>query len=262
MKKVGLALGSGAVRGLIHVGVLKTLIKHKIPIDFIAGSSIGSWVGAHYSIYKDIDKLEELTVGKKWEKLKTFLELSWSGGLVGGKKLEKLLNEWLGGANFKNCQIPLKIVATDLVKGETVTFQEGSLTRAVQASMAVPGVFKPIRFKNRILVDAGISNPVPDDLVKEMGADIVIAVNLDNFQDIQKKKYTRFSDVGLRTAEIMRHYLAVHCMQDVDFIVQPNLSKYASWSDYFTKKDMGREIVEIGERETEKIIPAIKKALQ
>ena len=262
MKKVGLALGSGAVRGLIHVGVIKTLIKHNIPIDFIAGSSIGSWVGAHYSLYQDIDKLEELTVGKKWEKLKAFLELSWSGGLVGGKKLEKLLKEWLGNSDFKQCKIPLKLVATDLVKGESVIFETGPLTRAVQASMAVPGVFKPIKFKNRILVDAGLSNPVPDDLVKEMGADIIIAVNLDNFQQASKKKYTRFSDVGLRTAEIMRHYLAVHCMKDADFIIQPNLSKYASWSDYFTKKNMGREIVKIGERETEKIIPALKKALQ
>ncbi len=261
MKKVGLALGSGAVRGLVHVGVVKTLIKHKIPIDFISGASIGAWVGAHYSLYKDIEKLEELTVGKKWEKLKAFSELSLSGGLVGGKKLERLLRSWLGDADFTQCQIPLRIVATDLVKGESVIFKSGSVTKAIQASMGVPGVFKPIAFKNKILVDGGVSNPVPDDLVKGLGAEIVIAVNLDNFQEKKQKKYTRFSDVGLRTAEIMRHYLAKYSLQDADFIIQPNLSKYASWADYFTK-DLGQEIVQIGERETEKIIPQIKKAIQ
>jgi len=262
MKKVGLALGSGAVRGMIHIGVLKTLVKHKIPIDFIAGSSIGAWVGAHYALFQNVELLEKVTVENKWEKLVCFLEPCLSGGMVKGDKLEKLLNEWLKNSRFKDTKIPLRIMATDLIKGDEVIFKSGSLTKAVQASMAVPGVFKPIFYKNKFLVDAGVCNPVPDEIVREMGADIVIAVNLDNFQDDRVKNYTKVSDVALRTAEVMRHHLAKNTLNDADIIIQPPLGKYSNWSDYFIKKDMAREIVQIGVEETEKIIPHLKTLLK
>ena len=117
-KKIGLALGSGGVRGLVHVGVLKVLIENNIPIDYIAGTSIGAWVGAHYALFQDIKKLEEFTVGKRQEKLLSFIDTSFSGGLVKGKKLEKLLNVWLNNSDFKDLKIPLSIVSTDLIKAE------------------------------------------------------------------------------------------------------------------------------------------------
>ena len=183
-KKVGLALGSGGVRGLAHIGVLKALLKHNIPIDYLAGSSIGAWVAAHFSLYGDIAKTEDFTVGKKKEKFLSFLEPNMSGGLVKGEKIEMLLDEWLGGSSFSDLKIPLKIVATNIISGQKVIFTEGKLATVVRASMAVPGLFKPVIINNQSLVDGGISDPVPVDLLRESGAEIIIAVNLDFFSFI------------------------------------------------------------------------------
>jgi len=261
-KKVGLALGSGGVRGLAHVGVIKTLLKHDIPIDYIAGCSIGAWVGAHYALYQDINLLEEFTVGKKKEKIFSFLEPTLRGGLVKGRKIEKLLNTWLGDADFKDLKIPLNIVAADLLSGEQVIFGSGKLSFAARASMAIPGLFQPIRYKDKILVDGGICNPVPDDLVRKMGADVVIAVNLDSFQGSNgfSKKNLNFYSIALRTMFLMRDYLAKYSMKDYDVAIQPMLAKYSSWVGYFTG-DVGQKIVAIGEKETEKMIPLIKEKL-
>lgn len=261
-KKVGLAFGSGAVRGLAHIGVIKTLLKHDIPIDFISGSSIGAWVGAHYALYKDIEKTAELTVGKKKEKLLSFLEPSLSGGLIKGEKVEALLDGWLGISYFKDVKIPVRVVATDLVRGEPVVFSSGRLGFAVRASMAIPGLFAPIKHEDKILVDGGVSNPVPDDVVKNMGADIVIAVNLDNFQgqELFDGNNLKLNKIAIRSAEVMRHYLSQYSIKNADIIIRPKLRKYSSWREYFMK-DIGGEIVRIGAEETEKFIPRIKELL-
>jgi len=156
-------------------------------------------------------------------------------------------------------------VATDLIKKEQVIISDGSLAAAVHASMSLPWVFKPISYQDKVLVDGGVSNPVPDDIVRAMGAEVVVSVNLDNFHDIikatdQKIKFG-FIEVVNRSMDVMRHYLAHYSIKDSDIIIQPLLSKYSSWKDYFTT-DNGAEIVEVGFQATEKIIPALKELLQ
>lgn len=261
-KKIGLALGSGAVRGLAHIGVIRTLLHHAIPIDYIAGTSIGAWVGAHYALFADIEKTETFTIGKKKEKLLSFLEPSMSGGLVKGKKLERLLDEWLDGRSFHNTKIPINVVATDLVQGSEVVFDSGNLAFAVRASMAIPGLFQPITHAGKILVDGGLCNPVPDNVVRRMGADIVIAVNLDYFQE--QEGFTEgdrsLNKIVVRTGEIMRHFLAHYSMKSADIIIQPKLKKYSSWREYFMN-DIGSEIVALGAQEMEKAIPALQKLI-
>ena len=121
-KTVGLALGSGGVRGIAHIGVIKTLIKHGIPIDYMAGSSIGAWVACHFALFLDIDKTSEFTIGKKREKLISFLELTRRGGLVKGLKLEAFLEEWFEGKDFSDLKIPVKVAGTDIVNGEKIVF--------------------------------------------------------------------------------------------------------------------------------------------
>jgi len=261
-KTVGLALGSGGVRGLAHIGVIKVLLKHKIPIDFIAGCSIGAWVGAHYALFQDIERLEEYTVGKKREKLYSFFDLSIKGGLIKGDKIQKLLNGWLGQAKFSDLKIPFSSVAANLITGEQVIFDKGNLAFGVRASMAVPDLFKPIIYKNKVLVDGGIINPVPDDVVKRMGADFIIAVNLDNYQQkgLFKRKDLSFIKTAWRTTEIMRHYLANYSMAHADVRIQPQLASYASWTEYFMH-EIGQKIVRIGEREAERMMPIIKSKL-
>lgn len=262
-KTVGLALGSGGIRGLAHVGVIKTLLKHGIPIDFIAGSSIGAWVGAHYALFQDIDRLEEFTVNKKEEKLGVLFEPSLMGGFVGGERTKKLLTEWLEDASFEETKIPLAVVATDLYKREACVFTSAALVPAVQASMAVPGLFKPVTYHGRVLVDGGVTNPVPSDVVKKMGADIVIAVNLYRIPEDPDESHQGlgFLAVANRTIEIMRYQLANSSTQSADIVIEPLLETFAGWTQYFMK-EVGQEIVAIGEAEAEKNIPKIKALLQ
>ncbi len=261
-KTIGLALGSGGVRGLTHVGVIKVLEENNIKIDYIAGTSVGAWVGAHYALYQDIDTLREFTIGKRKEKMLSFLDASFSGGLIKGKKLEKMLNIWLNKANFNDLKIPLNIVATDLIKAEPVVFNSGSLAFAARTSMAIPGYFKPITWKDKILVDGGLTNPVPDDVVKQMGADIVIAVNLNNFQTpIRfKKKEPSVTEVALRTNEIIQCYLTKHSLRQADIIIQPHLGQHSSWKRYFLN-GKGEEMVKIGEEAMRAALPELLKKI-
>jgi NTE family protein len=261
-KTVGLALGSGGVRGLAHIGVIKTLLKHKIPIDYISGASIGAWVGAHFALYQDIEKTADFTAGKKKEKLISFLEPNISGGLVKGDKLELLVNEWLDNANFEDLKIPLKIAVTDLLSGNKIVCSEGKLAPAVRASISVPGVFKPVIFEHRALVDGGLSNPVPVDLVKELGAEIVVAVNLDFFSGFDNISPTDvgYGNVADGTIKIMRHHLARYSCRGADFVIEPDLMNFSSWSNYFMNDNVG-EGIKLAEEATEKIIPALKEMI-
>lgn len=263
-KKVGLALGSGGVRGLAHVGVIRALLAHDIPIDYIAGSSIGAWVGAHFSLFQDMEILTELTVGKRREKLRALFEPSWHGGLIGGKKIQGLLSRWLGSASFHDTVIPFAAVTTDVVKREMRVFTEGELVPAIQASMAIPGIFKPIVHEGHVLIDGGVSNPVPIDVVRRMGADIVIGVNLYRLSEQESGGSTDaggFMDVTRRTLEIMHYSLAAKCMESADIAIEPPVGRYAGWTDYFMERD-GERVVEMGAIETERIMPILKKILQ
>lgn len=261
-KTLGLALGSGGVKGLAHIGVIRTLLKHNIPIDYIAGSSIGSWVGAHFALYQDIEKTADFTAGKKKEKLYSFLEPNLSGGLVKGDKLESLLNDWLGGANFADVKIPFKVAATDLLSGKKVIFNSGKLSSAVRASISVPGFLKPVFAGDEALVDAGISNPVPVDLVKDLGAEIVLAVNLDFFPGFEDVKNTDlgYLNVADGVISIMRHHLAQYSCRGADFIIEPPLKDFSSWSSYFINNN-DQKIIALAEEETEKIIPQLKEKI-
>jgi len=264
-KKVGLVLGSGGVRGLAHIGVIKKLIENDIPIDYIVGSSIGAWVGAHYALFKDIKKLEEYTLKKKKEKFFSFLEPTLRGGIVKGNKVEKLLNDWLSNALFKDTKIPLRIVATDLISGEPFVFKEGNISTAVRASVSIPTLFSPFKFKDKLLVDGGISNPVPDDEIRKMGAEVVISVNLDNYiknEIFEEKKSKNLSDVALRSLNILRYRLSKFSTLNSDIIIEPHTPVVGirSFKNYF-QDSITVDLVKNGEIETEKLISKIKSLL-
>jgi NTE family protein len=261
-KKVGLALGSGAVRGLAHIGVIRTLLKHNIPIDYLAGSSVGAWVGAHFALYQDIDLTANLTVGNKKEKFFALLEPTIFDGIIKGEKVGALLNEWLNDHSFDDVKIPFKVAATDLISGNKVILSEGKLASAVRASMAVPGFFKPVILENKVLVDGGISDPVPVDLVRELGAEVVIAVNLDFSQEILNitPDQIGLTNIATRTLKVMRHHLAQYSCYGADFIIEPPLQIYSSWSDYFINNN-DQKIIGLAEEATEKIIPKLKEMI-
>jgi len=262
-KTIGLALGSGAFRGFAHIGVIRSLEKHNIPIDYLSGSSIGAWVAAYYAIFKDISKLEKVLVGNPKKNLPMFFDLSWTGGFIGGRKFMTFLEKNLHQHNFSFLSIPLKIVATDLITGNPFVFETGDVAQAVRASTSVPLVFKPVKHQNKLLIDGGLSNPVPGDLLREMGADIVIGVNLYHKNEFIEKKFT-MPKVVLRSTRIVLHNLAKVAIKNADIVIKPDASKYVgenSFSKYFTK-EIAEAIIKIGERATDKIIPQIKALLK
>lgn len=262
-KKIGLALGSGAYRGFAHIGVLRVLEKHKIPIDYLSGSSIGAWVAAYFAMFKDTDRLEADLINNQQENLSLLFDLNWSGGFIGGNKFVKYLEKRLQGYDFSSLKIPLKIVATDLATARPYVFSKGSIATAVRASTSVPVLFKPLEHDNCLLVDGGMSDPVPCDLVKEMGADIVIGVNLYHDNEFKNGKLG-LSQVVVRSSLVVLHNLAKSSLTKADVTITPDLAHIGSHSGiskYFTKK-IAEEMISIGEKATEAVIPAIKKLLK
>jgi len=179
--KTGLALGSGAARGLAHIGVLKALIEEGVSIDMIAGSSMGALVGACYARNGEITDLEEIVLKIDWKQLAQLADPNLAllfKGVIHGKKVKELLKAVIGDVEFKDLKIPFAVMATDVNTGGEVVIKEGSVIEAVRASISIPAIFTPVKFKNRFLIDGGIVNPIPVNIVKSMGAAFVIACNV------------------------------------------------------------------------------------
>jgi len=261
-KKIGLALGSGGFRGFAHIGVIKALKKHGIPVDYISGSSAGAWVAAHYALFLDAEKLENDLVVNPKVSMPVFLDFSYRGGLVNGQKFTNRIKQTLKNKDFSDTKIPIQIAATDLVSGQSAVFSDGDLARAVRASSSVPLVFKPVAYRGQLLVDGGLSNPVPVGLVREMGADIIIAVNLYHRNEFIKKKFT-MAKVVLRSTRIVLHNLARHDIEDADFVISVDTSSFnfdSGLKKYFSTA-IAAQLIKIGEKAAEKAIPEIKKRL-
>jgi NTE family protein len=176
-KKIGLALGSGAARGLAHIGVLKVLEEEGIGIDVIAGTSIGAFIGALYAAGVSVAQMEEVALNVDWRRLARLIDPTFpSAGLIDGKKVSLFMSELLPVRTFEELQIPLAVIATDLETGEPLIIKKGQLLKALQAAVAFPGIFPPIRFGDRFLIDGGLCNPVPGDVALDLGAEVVIGV--------------------------------------------------------------------------------------
>ena len=177
-RKVGLALGGGSARGFAHIGVIHVLEAEGIPIDCIAGTSIGAIVGAVYAAGQ-LPNAEEFLAKMDWKKVPSLLDpLLPVSGLLGGKRLEKLFDSLLQKRSIEAFPIPFAAVAADLATGAEVVLTQGNAVKAIRASMSLPGIFTPVFFQERFLVDGGIVSPVPVVAARKLGADIVIAVNL------------------------------------------------------------------------------------
>lgn len=180
-KKIGVALGSGGMKGLAHIGVLKVLEEHKIPVDFISGTSIGAVIGALYAAEPNAKKLEKIALDQKLNSLFDYTLSRY--GLIKGEKIEKYLKEKLDNVSFKELKIPLFVTAFDLEEKREIIFSKGDVAKAVRASIAIPGIFFPVANNKEMLVDGGVIDPIPIKILRKMGADIVIAVNVNKMQE-------------------------------------------------------------------------------
>lgn len=189
---IGLALGSGAARGWAHIGVLRELEACGVVPDIVCGTSIGAFVGALY-VAGHLETLQDWTRQLDRREMLSYLDLRLlvSGGFVRAKALLDAFEEEIGGLNIADLGIPFGTVATDLATGHEIWLREGSLTAAVEASIALPGIFTPVCRGEQWLVDGGLVNPVPVSLCRAMGADVVIAVNLNG--DIIGRHLTKYT---------------------------------------------------------------------
>ena len=177
-KRVGLALGGGAARGFAHVGVLRVLEREGIPVDFVAGTSVGSVIGVARAAGFDGNDLQQMALEFKWRNVGRPV---WPrDGFFSFEPMESYLTSILGDLSFDELKIPYAAVATDLETGEQVVLREGKVAPAVRASCSVPGLVVPVELEGRSLVDGGIVNNLPISVVRELGAEIVIAVGLSS----------------------------------------------------------------------------------
>ncbi len=180
--RIGLALGSGSARGWSHIGVIEALVAAGVEPDIVCGTSIGALVGAAY-LTGTLDKLHKWAEAITWRQIVGMMDVSLSGGgLIDGKQVVKLLHSIGITGAIEDLPKPFAAVATDLAAGREIWFQSGPVLDAVRASIAVPGIFSPVRHKGQWLLDGGLVNPVPVSLCRALGADVVIAVNLNGDQ--------------------------------------------------------------------------------
>ena len=186
---IGLALGSGAARGWAHIGILEALIDAGIVPDIVCGTSMGALVGGSYASGR-LPQLKAWALAADWKTVTSMIDVSlMSGGLVDGVRIVN----WLGGLDvardIETLDVPFAAIATDLTSGREVWLQSGALDKAIRASIALPGIFSPTNIDGRWLVDGGLVNPVPVSLCRAMGADFIIAVNLN--EDLLGRRLTR-----------------------------------------------------------------------
>lgn len=263
--KIGLALGSGGAKGLAHIGVIKTLNKHNIPIDYIAGTSVGAMLGAYYAAHKDAQRLEELILNFNRKKGFELFDFTVKGGFFKGKKTERFLSEILEGAEFDSLKIPFAAVATDINTAEAVIFREGNIVKAIRASISVPAFYQPLLYKDRLLADGGLSNPVPSDVTYAMGADITIAVNLDRYylKEIMRD-IPALTRIPMHSISILRHNLAIQSVKTADVVISPKdifQIGLVGWN-YIFDNEKAKQIIKVGEDAAEEAVPEIKLAIK
>ncbi len=179
--KWGIALGSGAARGLAHIGVLRALSEAGLAPEAVAGTSIGALVGGMYAAGR-LDEFEDFVLGLDWRRsARLFLEASFPhSGLIEGVRICELLRRIVGRRNIEELPIPYRAVATDVETGREIVLAEGDLVAAIRASIAVPGIFSPARRRNALLVDGGLVNPVPVNVCRTLEVERVVAVDVNH----------------------------------------------------------------------------------
>lgn len=247
--KIGLALGSGGARGFAHLGVLKVLEDEGIQVDMIAGSSMGAMVGCFYASGLELTKLYKFSKGFK---RKYYLDFTVPKmGFISGKRVKELIRIFTHNKRLEELNIPIRVVAADLLTGEKVVFQEGPVAEAVRASISIPGIFVPEKVNGRLLVDGGVVDRVPVSVVKEMGADIVIAVDVSHVK--VNTEITSIYDVIMQSLDILQMELVMHREIASDFMIKPRVEMFSAKA--FTNIE---EIIKIGEEEMLKQVIEIK----
>jgi NTE family protein len=266
--RVGVALSGGAAHGLAHIGVLDVLSKNRIPIDMIAGTSAGAIMGAIYAARQDTNLMLEYALDPSWKKFSIMSDpILGRTGFIKGTKIQKLLTGFIGGElDFTELKIPLACVATDIDTGEEIVITSGKVIDALRASISLPGIFTVVKREGRYLVDGGLTTPLPVNVVRSMGADFVIAVNVN--PDVTKRlgkayqariamhKPPNLLQIMMQSIYITTWALAHASLAAADVAIEPDLGSITS-SDF----KLAARMIYQGREAAEKALPEIKKKL-
>lgn len=252
-RKVTLALGGGSARGIAHVGVLRVLEREKIPIDRIVATSMGSLIGAAYSLGIPMKVMEDKAYGFSVNKL---LDPTFRGmGLLAGEKLEGVIRSLIESKTFAECKIPLAIITTDIESGDQIIHQSGDLVKAVRASCSWPGIFAPVPLNGRLLCDGGIKNSVPVKIARDLAPDnFVLAVDVGFC--VRQGKMENIFQIILQSLQIIGEELNKYQSDTADCAIKVDLPEIDQIA--FNR---AREIVVKGTEAAEARIHEIKKAI-
>ncbi len=271
--RIGLALGGIAARGISHIGVLKVLEEHNIPIDMIAGSNTGAIIGAAYALGMRAADLEQLVL--QWDPHLPLLSIRdfhpFRGGLLSHHRILKLISEFIpADLTFQDLKIPLRIITMALDTGKEVALSSGSLLKAIEASIAMPGIFPPVKYDNTFLLDGSIINPVPISDLVEMNADILVGVNsfapLTPSYSPPPKQYSslvgytenlKMIDVIIRSFQNLQYEISTAKGMIADVTIAPEVLGY-TWNDF----DKAPGILEAGKKAAEQMLPELKHIIR
>ncbi|QGT99080.1 UPF0028 protein YchK [Candidatus Syntrophocurvum alkaliphilum] len=252
-KKVALVLGAGSAKGIAHIGVMQVLQKHNINYDLIVGTSMGAMVGGLYAAGADLN-----IMGKMASTMNTNILYDVKVprlGFIAGKKITDFLNLLTKNKDFSELNLPLYVVATDLLSGEKIIIDDGSVAEAIRASISIPGIFYPVKKDGMILVDGAVTSRLPVEVAREKGADLVIAVDV-TFGQPKKPEITNAVDVIMASLDILQKQIFNEVSSQADILIQPSVS-HLSIRDF----DKASEFINFGKVAAEEKIEEIKEKL-
>jgi len=250
--KIGLALAGGFARGIAHIGVLRVFRDAGIPIHCVAGTSVGALIGVGFCAGVALEKMEEMGQATTFADFGRWTP-SWLG-LATNQRMERYMARMTDVTTFEALRTPLAISATDINAGITIYYSSGPIAPALRASCAYPGLFVPIQFEGRTLVDGFLTAPVPVDGARLLGADIVIAVYLES-GGIENPRTA--VDIISRSFNIIQRHADIEWREQAEVIIEPDVSGFA-WDD-FTKTP---DLIRAGEEAAAKAVPQILAALR
>jgi NTE family protein len=250
--KIGLALGGGFARGIAHIGILRVLEHHQIPIDFISGTSVGALIAATYAGGTPLDEMERRGSETRF---RDFGRWTLSRmGMASNERLEYFLHRFTPIREFSEMRIPLSIVATDIISGRSIYFTEGDVGVALRASCAYPGLFLPVEHNGHVLVDGFLTESVPAEAVRRLGAQIVIGVHLE--PGLLDTRPRNTIEVISRSFSIIQAASTQPWRSDVDILIEPDVH-HVHWDEFLKTP----QLVAAGEEAMRRALPKVQAAL-
>ena len=253
--KVGLALSGGGARGFAHIGVLKALVESDIPIDMIAGTSAGAFAGGAFAAGMTPDDLVEMSAAVRWRNM-TRPSLS-PLGLLSNAPMGRFVEQHFPAKRIEDCRLPFAAVVCDPANGEEIVFTSGDLAFAIRASCALPGIFAPLTRGGRVLVDGGVVSPLPVAAVRDMGADVVIAVDLNECGATFRPRPRSVMGLAIQSTMMMLRTLSRTQHAGADVVIVPQMAHLRP--DRLGVRD---EAIDLGEAAVREKADVIKSLIQ